>query len=390
MKNDLSRVHRSFARSFATIAPAIFAVAITTQTAFAQAAHDGPAPPPAGKNAEEIYKNIIQLKGTPADQLGGAMAFISASLGVECSFCHVPGKFELDDKPAKKTAREMMAMQASINKASFNGRTQVTCYSCHRGSERPVAVPPALESDLPASTGAKATPAAGVTTAGAAPTADDIVAKYVAAVGGADAMKKITDRVERGQILVGNSKTPIEVFTKAPNKRVSITHNGDSDSYTAFDGAIGWLGSTGRPAHEMSVAEAGAASLDAEFYLPLRIKEIFPQLRRGRPETIDGVECEVLNGSGPGRPATRLYFDKKTGLLTRMVRFAETPLGRIPTQIDYADYRDADGVKIPFRWTLARVNGRFTIQIEGAKSNLGLEDAKFAEPAGPVKDSRTQ
>jgi hypothetical protein len=118
------------------MAAVTFAAAISTQTAFAQAAHDGPAPPPAGKNAEEIYKNIIQLKGTPADQLAPAMAFISASLGVECSFCHVPGKFELDDKPAKKTAREMMAMQASINKASFNGRTQVTCYSCQRPRNR--------------------------------------------------------------------------------------------------------------------------------------------------------------------------------------------------------------------------------------------------------------
>jgi len=384
MRNDLSRARR-LSRVMAAVT---FAAAIISQTAFAQAAHDGPAPPPAGKNAEEIYKNIIQLKGTPADQLAPAMAFISASLGVECSFCHVPGKFELDDKPAKKTAREMMAMQASINKASFNGRTQVTCYSCHRGSEHPMAVPPALESDLPASTESKAAPTAG--TVGGALTADDIVAKYVAAVGGADAMKKITDRVERGQILVAGKGTPIEVFTKAPNKRVSITHNGDNDSYTAFDGAIGWLGSTGRAAHEMSAAEAGAASLDAEFYLPLRIKEIFPQLRRGRPETIDGVESEVLNGSGPGRPATRLYFDKKTGLLTRMVRYAETPLGRIPTQIDYADYREADGVKIPYRWTLARVNGRFTIQIAGVKSNLGLEDTKFAEPAGPIKDSRIQ
>lgn len=366
---------------------ALFAAAVATQPAHAQ--HDGAAPPPANKNAEEVYKNITQLKGVPSDQLGPAMTFISASLGVDCAFCHVPGKFELDEKPAKKTAREMMAMQASINKASFAGRNQVTCYSCHRGSARPVAIPPVQESDTIVSKEAMPAPAA----PGTAPTADDIIAKYTAAAGGADAMKKITDRVERGQILVAGKATPIEVFTKAPNKRVSITHNGDSDSYTAYDGTIGWLASTGRAAREMSPAEGGAASLDAEFYLPLRLKEIFPQLRRGRPETIDGVECEVLNGSGPagfGRPTTRLYFDKKTGLLVRMIRYAETPLGRIPTQIDYADYRDADGVKIPFRWTLARVNGRFTIQIANAKSNLALDDAKFAKPDGPIKDSRLQ
>jgi hypothetical protein len=135
----------------------------------------------------------------------------------------------------------------------------------------------------------------------------------------------------------------------------------------------------------MSRAEGGAASLDAEFALALRLKEIFPMLRRGRTETIAGVECEVLNGSGPERPATRLYFDKKSGLLVRMIRFAETPVGRIPTQVDYADYRDADGVKIPFRWTLSRVNGRFTIQIAEAKSNVAIDDARFAKPPGDVR-----
>jgi len=135
----------------------------------------------------------------------------------------------------------------------------------------------------------------------------------------------------------------------------------------------------------MSAAESAASGLDAEFYLALRLKELFPQLRRGRPETIGGTECEVLNGSGPGRPAVRLYFDKTTGLLVRLLRFADTPVGRNPTQIDYADYREADGVKIPFRWTLSRPNGRFTIQIADVKSNTPVDDARFAKPEGEVK-----
>jgi hypothetical protein len=253
------------------------------------------------KTAEQVYKNIIQLKGTPADQLTPAMQFISAALGVDCEFCHVQGKFELDDKGAKKTAREMMAMTTAINKGSFGGRQQVTCHSCHRGSARPVSVPPVLESDAPARPEAR--PAAPATSAGPAPTADDIVAKYVAAVGGADAMKKVTSRIETGKILVGGNQTPIELIVKAPNKRVSITHNANGDSFTAFDGTVGWLGSTGRPAREMSPAESWAAGLDAEFYLAIRIKELFPQLRRGRPEEIAGVQCETLTGTAPGSRA---------------------------------------------------------------------------------------
>jgi hypothetical protein len=85
------------------------------------------------------------------------------------------------------------------------------------------------------------------------------------------------------------------------------------------------------------------------------------------------MEYEVINGSAPDKPSVRLYFDRKTGLLTRLIRFADTPLGRNPTQIDYADYKAVDGVTIPMRWTLSRPNGRFTIQVSEVKSNAAIE-----------------
>jgi hypothetical protein len=254
---------------------------------------------------------------------------------------------------------------------------QVTCFSCHRGALRPVNTPPVLDSDAPARPGlVPLAPAA------SAVTVDQIVDKYVAALGGAEAIRKITSRIMKGTIAVGGSEMPIELFTKAPNKRVSISNG---QSFTAFDGTAGWMGSTGRPARDMSAAESEAAGLDAEFSLALRLKEIFPQLRRGRPETIAGVECETLNGTGPGRPPVRLYFDRNSGLLLRMVRYTETPVGRNATQIDYADYRELDGVKSPFRWTLSRTNGRFTIQIAEARNNAVIDDARFLKPDGDVK-----
>ncbi len=353
----------------------VFALFLSASVvSFAQ--HGGGAPPAEGKTAEQVFKNITQLKGVPADQVLPAMQFMATSLGVECTFCHVQGKMEADDLRPKKTAREMMAMTAEINKTAFGGRMQVSCYSCHHGLSHPAGVPPVLDSDAPAH---PATPAAAPSSA--TTTADEIVANYVKAVGGADAMQKATTRVMSGKILAGGNESPIEVITKAPNKRISITHMGSGESYTAFDGSGGWMGNSGRPARDMSAAESGAAGLDAEFALALHLKELFPQLRRGRPEEIAGVECETLLGTGPGRPATRLYFAKNSGLLTRMVRYTDTPVGRMPTQIDYADYREVDGVKIPYRWTLSRPNGRFTIQISEVKSNVPVEDSRFAKPA---------
>src|ERR1035438_7855798 len=257
---------------------AVMLAAFAAQSASAQA--------PEVKTAEQVYKNIQQLKGTPADQLSAAMQFISVSLGVDCETCHVAGKFDADDKNAKKTAREMMAMTAAINKDSFRGQRQVTCYSCHRGSLRPAAVPPVQESDTPTRPTPPTPPAAGAP----APTVDDIVAKYLAAVGGADAMKKITSRTMKGTVMAMGGESAIDLYTKAPNKRVSISHQSPtSDSYTAFDGTAGWLGATGHAAREMSPTEAFASSLDADFYLVAHLKDLFPQLRRGRPADVAGV-----------------------------------------------------------------------------------------------------
>ncbi len=330
---------------------------------------------PEVKTAGQAYKNVTELKDIPADQLGPAMQFIATSLGVQCDTCHVAGKPEADDKRPKKTAREMIAMTMAINKNSFHGNTQVTCYSCHRGSERPVAVPSVLETDAPVK--AEAPP----TISSTPPTADSIIEKYVTALGGADAIKKITSRVGKGVIVTSGKETPIEVFTKAPNKRITITHNEGSDSSTAFDGTIGWMGTAGRPAREMSPADAKGSALDSEFYLPIRMKEVFTQLRPGRPDKIGDVAVLTLTGTRPGLPPVRFFFDANSGLLLRMVRYTENPLGRMPVQIDYADYRDIDGVKTPCRWTLSRPNGRFTIQLKEVKANVAIDDAKFAKPA---------
>src|SRR5215475_12507960 len=152
----------------------------------------------APKKAEEQFKNIQVLKGVPADQIFPTMQFITASLGVECEFCHVQNAFDKDDKKPKQTARKMMEMMFAINKDSFEGHREVTCYSCHRGSAHPVAIPiisdeePKPEAAHPVADGAAAKPVY--------PAPDQLLDKYLAAVGGASAVQKISSRVEKGKI----------------------------------------------------------------------------------------------------------------------------------------------------------------------------------------------
>jgi len=332
------------------------------------------------KLAEEEYKNIQALKGIPADQVIPSMQFIAASLGVECEYCHVARAFEKDDKKPKLTARKMIGMMMAINKQNFEGHREVTCYSCHRGSPDPVATPmiTAEEPKREAGDGAKAGEPKPVF-----PPADQLLNKYISAIGGADAVRKVASRVEKGTLTAfGGQHFPVDVYSKAPDKRLSVMHLPNGDSLTAFDGTQGWLSVPGR-VHRMTAAENAAASIDADLYFPLHVKTLYEKFRVNAGEKIDGHDTYLVVGLKEGQPPLRLYFDKDSGLLLRLVRYAETPLGRNPAQIDYADYRQTNGLKIPFRWTLSRPANQFTIQVEQLQQNVPVDDAKFAPPPEP-------
>ena len=336
----------------------------------------GATPATASKTAGEAFKNVRVLKNVPADQLLPTMQFVAASLGVECTFCHIQGAFDKDDRKEKQTARRMMQMMAAINKDNFDGDRDVTCYSCHRGSPAPLTIPViAAEEPRPAPEGTAAA-------APALPSPDQLLERWAQAVG-AEALKKVTSRVQKGQLIgFGGRPAPIEVVAKAPDKRVSVMQTPRGESITAFDGSRGWL--TGREGpHPMTAAESEAAKLDADLYFPLHVKQLFTGLSVRPSEKIGDRDAVLLIAANEGKPPVKLTFDAQTGLLLREQRYADTALGYNPTQIDYADYRDVDGVKVPFRWTLARANGRFTIQVGSTEQNVPVDDAKFVMPAPP-------
>jgi photosynthetic reaction center cytochrome c subunit len=346
-------------------------------------AQSNPQQSPAPKLAEEQFKNIKVLKGVPADLVFPSMQFITASLGVECEYCHVRGdkglEFDKDDKKTKVTARKMMEMMFAINKDNFEGHRDVTCYSCHRGAADPVATPLVATEDVkreaePAKAPGEAKPVL--------PPADQLLDKYLATIGGEAALQKVTSRVEKGKITANAQQLPIEVYAKAPDKRISIMHLPNGESITAFDGKQGWLSNAGHP-HMMSAAENDAARIDSDLYFASHVKTLYKKFTVGPGEKIDGHDTYLVIGRNEGQPPLRLYFDQQSGLLLRLVRYAETAFGRNPTQIDYADYRDTDGVKIPYRWTLARPGNRFTIQVDQVQQNVPVEDAKFNPPPMP-------
>jgi len=96
--------------------------------------------------APAVFKNIQTMKNTPAGRLLAVMEMgFARSLGVNCTHCHVPDKWEAEDKTQKQTARDMSAMVTVINKEQLrnikNLKSEspiVNCTTCHRGEIKPV------------------------------------------------------------------------------------------------------------------------------------------------------------------------------------------------------------------------------------------------------------
>ena len=353
----------------------IAAVAMALLAASAQNPPQAGASAGAPKTAAQQFKNIQILKDIPADQLIPAMQFISASLGVECEYCHVEKAFDKDDKKPKQFARHMMEMMFNINKENFEGKRWVTCYTCHQGAAKPISIPVvSLQDKMPEMMAGEDMAAE------TNPPAGTLLDGYLAAVGGADALKKITSRVGKGTATAfGDQRLAIDIYAKAPDKRVSVMHMKEGESVTAYNGKVGWLSVPGR-VHMMNAQESFGARMDADFAFPADVKGLYTKWETKPGEKIDGHETWLVTGEKEGEPPLQLYLDKKSGLLVRLIRYVDSPLGYNPTQIDYADYRAADGVKVPYRWTVARPGNHFTIQVDQWQQNVPVDDAKFVPP----------
>jgi photosynthetic reaction center cytochrome c subunit len=331
------------------------------------------------KIAEEVFKNLKVLNGIPSDKLIPSMRFITSSLGVQCTYCHVEDHFDDDSKKPKETARSMMRMMFAINQNHFEGTREVTCYSCHHGSPRPIDVPAVTGGNPPGKADA-------VTSPTDQPAPDQIIDNFVRAVGGAAALEKITTRVETGRIQIDGKYFPVEFFDKTPDKELFIQHTSAGDSVTALDGNSGWIRVPDHPMRNITGSDLDAARADADVQFALHIREMFPELRLEYPEPVEGREAYVVVGTREGQPSWKFFFDVQSGLLVRLVRYAESPLGLDPTQIDYGDYRTVDGVQIPFARTIARAGSRSTIQIDVILQNVPIDNHKFMKPDDPPEE----
>jgi hypothetical protein len=338
------------------------------------------------QTAAEVFLNVPDMGDAPVDEFMETMGMFASALGLNCADCHT---FEsssswaayADETPIKRTTRRMIRMVEAINTQHFGGQPFVSCWTCHRGDLRPKVVPNLIvqyTAPIDDPNEAMFIPDPFL------PAPEEIFGEYLTALGGADALADITSLVATGiynGFETGFEDVPVEIYADSPNRSATFVEARAGDSVRVYDGSQGWIASTDRA---LMLLPLTGDTLDGAH---IEAARFFPQVlfeERDRwvmtYTVINDQEVRVIQGTSAGKTPLNLYFDD-SGLLVRLLRFVDTQVGRIPTQIDFSDYREVAGVMMPFQWTSSWTNGRASVQLEDVQANAPVDDSRFNQPA---------
>jgi photosynthetic reaction center cytochrome c subunit len=299
--------------------------------------------------SEQYFKNVQALRGIPVDEFMDTMGMFAAATGMNCVDCHVAdaggdwAKYA-DDTGFKRTTRRMIAMVNTLNEGSFGGRPLVTCFTCHRGLKAPATLP---NLDLQYGEPPPVDPDQITRSTPGGPTSDQILDKYLQALGGAQRVAGITSITGKGSYRAYDDfqLSPLDFYAKAPDQRTTIQHS---------------------PYGDMTITYA------------------LTNWRVGPESSVDDQDVQIVQASTPSGFLVKLYFDIKTGLLLRSVRYSDSPVGKVPVRVDYSDYRTVSGVKVPFKRVATWTDGRTVFQLDSVQVNTAVDASRFAKPQPPA------
>ena len=377
-------------RSILTMATAIAVFLMGTSAASAQTQTGTPQKP---LMAEDAFKNVQVLRGIPASEFMETMGFFAVSLTANCTTCHGDesagswAKYAVDT-PLKLMSRKMVIMVNLINQTSFGGKREVTCFTCHHGSMIPRVTP--TMADVYLASFVPVEPDALLPAAKGGPTVDQIIDKYILALGGAQKLSKVTSLVAKGTSQAyAEDKYPVEIYAKAPAQLSTVVTTESGLRTTTFDGTNGWVATLAddKPVPLLPLIQGDllAAKLEAQMVFPANMKQYLMDLHVTSESSIDDKEVQVIQGTLDGKTPVNLYFDPKTGLLVREVHYNDTKVGLAATQVDYKDYRllPTVGIKVPFHTTVSWLDGQTNYILSSVQPNVPIDAAKFAKPAQP-------
>ena len=374
------------------IASVVFHGVRVEASAQAAQAQQSAAPAPNVPMAEAVFKNVQVLKGIPVDEFMDTMGMFAAATTKDCTGCHAPEVLSSSrDAFAKETpmiqrARQMVVMMNTINRNYFRGERRVTCYTCHSATSTPQRVPnlsiqygtpPAENPDrlefIPLPDRAKEV--------------EQIFAKYIEGIGGAQrwgAIKSFTAEGTYAGWDTSHVEVPVEFFGSAPNRFTTVVHRKEGNNIFVFDGSNAWFAGVDAAAPNFTMQYTGGnlegARIDALVAVaPHTIQKAYSRWQVSE-DAIDDKPVTILQGTNQGQMPVNLYFDE-AGSLVRLVRWADTAVGPIPTQFDFSDYREVGGVRRPFQWVRAWTNNRVVFKLKDVRTNAPVDAARFQRPA---------
>ena len=348
--------------------------------------------------SDQAFHNIQVFKGIPAAQFMDTMGFFSASLVETCTYCHSDescGNWDLyaqDVNPIKNEARAMVRMENDINRTYFAGQQVVTCFSCHWGAEEPKSTPSLnVQYGVPETMEPEVIPAQDRNS----PAPKVLIDKYIEAMGGAAKVNALKTYSAHGsyQAYSASEQGSVDIFAKAPNQRTIVYHTASGDSATVYDGVHAWQSGpddlTPLPLVALAGSDLNGFRTDALIFFPYQIMKNLTKLRTGAPFVWHDMTVSIVQGTDPGGALVQLYFDTKTNMLVREVRYIKTIVGTDPYEIDYSDFRDSGGIKTPFHIVIFWTDGRQTTQMDNVTWNGTLPATAFAEPKAPKPEPAT-
>lgn len=342
--------------------------------------------------AETLFKNVQVLKGIPVDEFMDTMGMFAAATTKDCTGCHAPEVLSSSrdafaiDTPMIQRARQMVVMMNTINRNYFRGERRVTCYTCHSATSVPQRVanlsiqygtPPPDNPDrlefVPLPDRAKEV--------------DQIFAKYIEGIGGAQRWGAIKSFVAEGTYAgwdTSHVEVPVEFFASAPNRFTTVVHRKEGNNIFVFDGTNAWFSGVDAAAPNFTLQYTGGnldgARIEALVAVaPQSIQKAYSRWQVSE-DAIDDTPVTILQGTNQGQLPVNLYFDE-AGTLVRLVRWADTAVGPVPTRFDFSDYREVGGVRRPFQWVRAWTNNRVVFKLKDVRTNAPVDAARFQRPA---------
>jgi thiol-disulfide isomerase/thioredoxin len=215
------------------------------------------------------------------------------------------------------------------------------------------------------------------------PTLDQVLAKYVEAIGGRAAQMRLNTRVATGRVdLVGISNGGrLESYATAPNKSLMVMQlDSVGTMRKGFDGRSGWEQSDQLGVRMSTGVSLESLARDADFYHDLKLKELFLRTKLLGRVKYGFRQVYLVDAKPRVGPSERLYFDTESGLLIQRDVTRQTSRGPVRAEIYLSDWRSVDGVKIPFKMTQKMPNQTFVFTLDSVKHNVPVDAAMFQKP----------